>query len=46
MLVVLFYQRGIMGKNEFSWDGLLKWCKKLINQKKKTSVKGGLENGK
>lgn len=46
MIVVLFYQRGIMGKNEFSWEGLIHWCKGLLSRKKKTSSKGGLENGK
>lgn len=45
MIVVLFYQRGIMGKNEFSWDGLVRWIKRIKN-KKKTSSKGGLINGK
>lgn len=39
MLVVLFYQRGIMGKNEFSWDAIGRWIHKL--RFKKPSVKGG-----
>ncbi len=46
MIVVLFYQRGIMGKNEFTWEGFIKWCKRLISPKKKTSGKGGLNHGK
>ena len=29
MLIVLFYAQGIMGSNEFSWDGFLTWWKKL-----------------
>ncbi|MDF2540536.1 MAG: ABC-type transporter, integral rane subunit [Herbinix sp.] len=36
LLVVLFYQRGIMGKNEFSWDRLEK---RFL--KRKASKKGG-----
>jgi branched-chain amino acid transport system permease protein len=39
LLVVLFYQRGIMGKNEFSWDRLEKRFKKLF-----ASKKGGAKN--
>lgn len=39
VLVVLFYQRGIMGKNEFSWDRLEKRFRKLF-----TSKKGGARN--
>lgn len=31
MIVVLFYQRGLMGKNEFSWSGL----ERLITRRKK-----------
>ncbi len=29
MLVVLFFAKGIMGTNEFSWDGLIRWFKTL-----------------
>jgi branched-chain amino acid transport system permease protein len=39
LVVVLFYQRGIMGKNEFSWDRLEKRFRKLI-----ASIKGGAKN--
>jgi branched-chain amino acid transport system permease protein len=41
MVVVLFYRHGLMGKNEFSWNGLLdsKRWKRLI--KKIPLVKGG-----
>jgi branched-chain amino acid transport system permease protein len=35
LLVVLFYQRGIMGKNEFSWDRLEKRFLKLIASRKR-----------
>lgn len=38
LLIVLFYQRGLMGRNEFSWDGLAKAFNKL---KSKSSNKGG-----
>lgn len=31
MIVILFYQRGIMGTNEFSWDWFLKRKKKASN---------------
>lgn len=41
MIVVLFYQKGLMGKKEFSWDGIGRWIKNL---RKKTSVKGGSKN--
>ncbi|MDK2808109.1 MAG: branched-chain amino acid transport system permease protein [Clostridiales bacterium] len=37
LLIVLFYQRGIMGKNEFSWAGLERRLKKLVK-------KGGAKN--
>lgn len=33
LVVVLFYQRGIMGKNEFSWVRLEKWFLKLIRKR-------------
>ncbi|MDF2484198.1 MAG: ABC-type transporter, integral rane subunit [Herbinix sp.] len=39
LVVVLFYQKGIMGKNEFSWERLEKRFKKLISPKK-----GGAKN--
>ena len=29
MIVVLFWNRGIMGSNEFSWDGLIRFLKKI-----------------
>jgi branched-chain amino acid transport system permease protein len=35
LLVVLFYQRGIMGKNEFSWDRLEKRFLKLFASRKR-----------
>lgn len=43
LLVVLFYQRGIMGKNEFSWEGIAKKLSKLKSSKN-TSKKGGAKN--
>ena len=33
LLVVLFYQRGIMGKNEFSWAGLGRLFKRLLRKR-------------
>jgi len=48
MLVVLFWRRGIMGQNEFSWDGL---CRLLRGERRKkrpgskNSVGGGAVNG-
>ncbi len=27
MAVVLFYRRGLMGRREFSWDGIARWCR-------------------
>ncbi len=29
MMIVLFYRQGIMGTNEFSWEGFFGWFKKL-----------------
>lgn len=46
MAVVLFYQRGIMGKNEFSWEGISKGCKTLKNKLIKTPKKGGTDHAK
>lgn len=40
MAVVLFYQRGIMGKNEFSFDKIASFIKR-IRKGKLTSEKGG-----
>ena len=37
MVVVLFWRRGIMGTNEFTWDGLFG----LFRRKKKTKKAGG-----
>lgn len=44
MVVVLFYQRGIMGKNELSWDRLASRLVRLKDWLKKTSEKGGSKN--
>ena len=44
LLVVLFYQRGIMGKNEFSWDRLANRWKKLSKKVLHSSKKGGANN--
>lgn len=41
LLVVLFYQKGIMGKNEFSWERLENRLRKFI-----ASRKGGVKNAK
>lgn len=42
MIVVLFYRRGIMGTNEFSWEGLFRLIKGLPQRfKKKTAEDGG-----
>lgn len=38
MVVVLFWRRGIMGTNEFTWDGLFRLFKR--KQKKKSSAGG------
>jgi branched-chain amino acid transport system permease protein len=32
MVVVLFWRRGIMGQNEFSWDAIYNWFLKLKNK--------------
>ncbi len=44
MLVVLFYQRGIMGKREFSWEGIVRAFLKLKNKLIKTPKKGGVDH--
>ncbi|MDF2486767.1 MAG: ABC-type transporter, integral rane subunit [Herbinix sp.] len=44
LAVVLFYQRGIMGKNEFSWDRIGKRITKLRASMKHTSKEGGSKN--
>lgn len=42
MVVVLFYRRGIMGSNEFSWEGLGRLIKGIPNKfKKKTKAQKG-----
>lgn len=47
MVVVLFYRRGIMGNNEFSWDGLSRLIRGIPDRlkkgrgKKAASKKGG-----
>ena len=47
MVVVLFYRRGIMGNNEFSWDGLFRLIRGIPDKlkkgrgKKAASKKGG-----
>ena len=43
MVVVLFWRRGIMGQNEFSWDAIYRWIKKLTSGKK-TADEGGAAN--
>ena len=40
MVVVLFWNRGIMGSNEFSWDGLIKLIKKIPTLPAKLKAKG------
>lgn len=40
MAVVLFYRRGIMGTNEFSWDGLFRLIKNLPRRFVKKSKEG------
>lgn len=39
MLIVLFYRRGIMGTNEFSWDAILGFFKKLMGKNKGKAAK-------
>jgi branched-chain amino acid transport system permease protein len=44
LLVVLFYQRGIMGRNEFSWDRLANRFRRLSKTLLHSSNKGGTKN--
>lgn len=41
MVVVLFYRKGIMGTNEFSWDGIANWLKKIKRKISKKPAEGG-----
>lgn len=45
MLVVLFYRRGIMGTNEFTWDIFLPSRWKWLKRRRK-AAEGGAGNGK
>ncbi len=45
MVVVLFYRRGIMGTNEFSWDGLFRLIKSIPEKFKKGSKKAASRKG-
>jgi branched-chain amino acid transport system permease protein len=42
MVIVLFYNRGLMGTSEFSWNGifgtLVKWGKKLTGRGRKEAA--------
>lgn len=40
MLIVLFYRRGIMGTNEFSWQAIIDFFKRLSGKFKRKAVKG------
>ncbi|MBR6700891.1 MAG: branched-chain amino acid ABC transporter permease [Firmicutes bacterium] len=42
MIIVLFYRKGIMGTNEFSWDALIRWFKNLPKNIK--SIPGRIKN--
>ena len=42
MAVVLFYRRGIMGSNEFSWEGLGRLIRRIPSKWKK---KGKAQKG-
>jgi len=37
MMVVLFYRRGIMGSNEFSWEGLGRLIRSIPSRIKRKS---------
>ena len=39
MIVVLFYRQGIMGTNEFSWEGLGRLIKGLPSRFKSKKIK-------
>lgn len=43
MLVVLFFSRGLMGTNEFSWDYIINFFKKLSKPSGKPLSKGGIK---
>jgi branched-chain amino acid transport system permease protein len=44
LMVVLFYQKGIMGKNEFSWDRIADRVTRIKSFLKRTSKEGGSKN--
>lgn len=41
MLIVLFYRRGIMGTNEFSWQGLFDWLRNPFKRRRLAAVDVG-----
>ena len=45
MVVVLFYRRGIMGGNEFSWDGLFRLLKSIPGRLTRTKRAAGRKGG-
>ena len=47
MMVVLFWRRGIMGQNEFSWDGIYNFFKRIGSRLRGNAPKkGGALDGK
>jgi branched-chain amino acid transport system permease protein len=44
MLVVLFFRRGLMGTNEFSWDSFIGYFKNIGKRPGKPLSKGGTES--
>ena len=45
MIVVLFYNKGIMGNKEFSWDRIADWCRRIKGKFSKVQSKGGSIDG-
>jgi len=37
LLVILFYRKGLMGRNEFSWDGLFRFFRRITKKDEKAT---------
>jgi branched-chain amino acid transport system permease protein len=37
LVIILFYQRGLFGGREFTWDGVLDWIDRKRNRKQEVA---------
>jgi branched-chain amino acid transport system permease protein len=40
LMVILFYRKGLMGRSEFSWDGLFRFIKRITSKKGEKATEG------